>query len=150
MLGLLPYLKWLHILGAITRLGASLTFPIWLRLARREPSAVRFTVRGIEVIEKVANAGYATVLLSGVGMVLATNLPWTTPWLLSALVLFGVIGLVIGVFYLPTQKKLIGYAEQPASPEYLAAQKRAIAVMIVVIILVVSIEFLMTVKPALW
>jgi hypothetical protein len=45
---------------------------------------------------------------------------------------------------------LIGYAEQPASPEYLAAQKRAIAVMIVVIILVVSIEFLMTVKPALW
>lgn len=150
MLWLLPYLKWLHILGAIAGLGANLTFPVWLKLAKREPNAVRFTVYGIEVVEKVANAGYATVLLTGIGMVLITNIPWTTPWLLSALFLFGAIGIVIGSLYLPAQKKLNVYAEQPESPQYFAAQKRTVSIMITVIVLVVSIEFLMTVKPALW
>lgn len=150
MLWLLPYFKWLHILGAITGLGASLTFPLWLQLAKREPGAVRFTVHGIEFVEKLANVGYAIVLLTGIGMVLITNIPWTTPWLLSALILFGAIGVVIGLLYLPAQKKLNAYAGQPDSLEYFVAQKRAVSIMITVIVLVVSIEFLMTVKPALW
>jgi uncharacterized membrane protein len=150
MITLYSILKWLHVLGAIAGLGANFTYPIWLRLARSEPGATRFTVRGIESVEKIANAGYATVLITGVSMVLLAGISWTTPWLLSALVLFALIGIVIGVYYVPAQKKQHTLADRPTSPEYLAAEERASRVGVLVILLVVAIEFLMTVKPALW
>jgi uncharacterized membrane protein len=150
MLALLPYLRWLHILGAIAALGANFTYPIWLRLARKEPGATRFTVHGIEAVERVANAGYGLLLLTGIVMILVGNIPWTTPWLLSGIILFVVVGFIAGVFYLPAQKKQIALADKPTSPEYLAAEDRASRIGTLVILLVVLIEFLMTVKPALW
>ena len=42
MLALLPYLKWLHILSAIAALGANFTYPIWTRLAAKDPASTRF------------------------------------------------------------------------------------------------------------
>lgn len=149
MLALLPYLRWLHILGAIAALGANFTYPIWLRLARKEPSATAFTMRGIEAVERVANAGYVLLLLTGIAMILVGNIPWTTPWLLSGIVLFVVLGFIAGVFYVPAQKKQIAFAEKPSSPEYKAAEERANLIGTLVIVLVVLIEFLMTVKPTL-
>jgi len=150
MLALLPYLLWLHILGAITALGANFTYPIWLRLARREPEATRFTLHGIEAVEKVANTGYAILFLTGIAMLFVGNIPWTTPWVLSGLILFFVLGLIAGVFYIPAQKAQNALADKPTSPEYLAAEERTSRIGILVILLVVLIELLMTVKPALW
>lgn len=146
----MPYLKWLHILGAIAALGANFTYPIWLRLARREPGATQFTLHGIEAVERVANTGYALLFLTGVTMLLVGGIPWTTPWILSGLVLFFAVGFIAGVFYLPAQKAQNKLADNPTSPEYLAAEERTSRIGILVIILVVLIEFLMTVKPALW
>ncbi|MGH2582875.1 MAG: DUF2269 family protein [Anaerolineales bacterium] len=150
MLTLLPYLRWLHILGAIAALGANFTYPIWLRLARKEPDSTAFAVRGIEAVERVANAGYGLLLITGIAMILIGNIPWTTPWLLSGIVLFVVVGFTAGVFYVPAQKKQIAFADKPTSPEYLAAEERANRVGVLVILLVILIEFLMTVKPRLW
>ncbi|MEX2160693.1 MAG: DUF2269 family protein [Anaerolineales bacterium] len=150
MLALLPYLKWLHILGAIAALGANFTYPIWLRLARRDPVATRFTLHGIESVEKVANLGYALLFLTGVAMLLVGNIPWSTPWVLSSLVLFAVVGFIAGVLYIPVQKKQNALADKATSPEYLAAEERTNRIGILVILLVVLIEFLMTVKPRLW
>jgi uncharacterized membrane protein len=150
MASLYPYFKWLHILGAIAALGANFTYPIWLRLARKEPSSTRFTLHGIEAVEKIANAGYAILLLTGVAMVLLANIPWTTPWLLSALVLLAIVIFVVAAFYVPAQKKQQALVDKPTSAEYLAAEDRAARFGVLVILLVVAIEFLMTVKPALW
>ncbi len=150
MLVLLPYLKWLHILGAIAALGANFTYPIWLQLARKEPSATRFTLHGIEAVEKVANSGYAVLFLTGVAMLLVGGIPWTTPWVLTGLILFFVVGGSAGALYIPAQKKQNALADNPTSVEYLAAEDRASRIGAIVIILVVLIEFLMTVKPALW
>ena len=150
MLALLPYLLWLHILGAITALGANFTYPIWARLARREPESTRFTLQGIEAVEKVANAGYGVLFLTGIAMLLVSGIPWTTPWVLSGLILFFIVGAIAGLLYIPAQKKQAALSDKPTSPEYIAADERASRIGVLVILLVVLIEFLMTVKPALW
>jgi uncharacterized membrane protein len=150
LISLYPYLKWLHILGAIAGLGANFTYPVWLRLARRDPNATEFTLKGIESVEKVANAGYATVLITGVSMVLIAKIPWSTPWLLAALTLFATIGVVIAVLYIPAQREQNALAGQPTTAEYQRAEEKTSRAGVIVIILVVAIEFLMTVKPALW
>ncbi len=150
MLALLPYLLWLHILGAITALGANFTYPIWLRLARREPDSTRFALHGIEAVERIANAGYGVLFLTGIAMLFVGGIPWTTPWVLSGLILFFVVGAIAGLLYIPAQKKQNALAEKPTSPEYLATEERTSRLGILVILLVVLIEFLMTVKPTLW
>ena len=150
MLALLPYLKLLHILGAVTALGANFTYPIWLRLGRKETSATRFALHGIEAVEKVANSGYVVLLLTGVAMLYVGGIAWTTPWVLTGLILFFVVGGIAGVLYIPAQRKQNALSDNPTSSEYLAAEDRASRTGVVVIILVVIIEFLMTVKPALW
>lgn len=104
MFALLPYLKWLHILGAITALGANFTYPIWLRLARKDPASTRFTLHGIEAVERVANTGYAVLFLTGIALLLVGGISWTTPWVLAGLVLFLMVGFIAGVFYIPAQK----------------------------------------------
>lgn len=150
MIVLFPYLKWLHILGAIIGLGASFTYPLWLKLARRQPANTRFIVNGIESVEKVANLGYVTVLITGIAMMLVAGIPFTTSWLLTALILFVSIGIVVGVLYVPAQKNQAALADNPQSPEYLAAEERVTRILVAVILLVIVIEFLMTVKPRLW
>jgi len=150
MLAFLPYLKWLHILGAIAALGANFTYPIWLRLARREPESTRFTLHGIEAVERIANTGYGLLLLTGIAMLFVSGIPWTTPWVLSGLILFVIVGAIAGLLYIPAQKKQVALADKPTSPEYIAADERTSRIGILVILLVVLIEFIMTIKPALW
>jgi len=150
MLALLPYLKWLHILSAIAALGANFTYPIWTRLAAKEPASTRFTLRGIEAVEKLANAGYALLLITGIAILLVGNIPWTTPWVLSGLILFVIVGAIAGTLYIPAQRKQNALADKPTSPEYKAAEERTNRIGVLVILLVVLIEFLMTVKPHLW
>jgi uncharacterized membrane protein len=150
MLALLPYLKLIHILSAVAALGANFTYPIWTRLAAKQTGSTRFMLSGIEAVEKLANAGYALLLISGIAMIFVGNIPWTTPWLLSGLILFVVVGAIAGIFYIPAQRKQIALADKSTSPEYKAAEDRASRIGVLVILLVVLIEFLMTVKPALW
>jgi uncharacterized membrane protein len=150
MLALFPYLKWLHILAAIAALGANFTYPIWTRLAAKDPASTRFTLHGIEAVEKFANTGYALLLITGIAMLLVGGIPFSTPWVLSALILFAIVGAIAGMFYVPAQRKQIALADNTTSAEFLAAQERTNRIGILVILLVVLIEFLMTVKPALW
>ena len=150
MLALLPYLKWLHILSAIAALGANFTYPIWTRLAAKDPASTRFTLHGIEAVEKLANAGYALLLITGIAMLLVGGIPWTTPWVLSGIILFVIVGAIAGTLYVPAQRKQFALADNPTSAEYKAAEERTSRIGILVILLVVLIEFLMTVKPALW
>jgi hypothetical protein len=101
-------------------------------------------------LENWAGVGYGTLFVSGVAMVLLAGYAWTTPWILSALILFAVIGFIAGRLYGPALRSQVALADKPESADYKAAEDRAGKVGALLILLVVLIELLMTVKPALW
>jgi len=77
-------------------------------------------------------------------MLLVIPLPLTTPWLLTALILY-LACLPGGIFvYAPAIRKPLALAESPGVGSALPAGRSRVTVIAVVI------TFLMVVKPALW
>lgn len=147
------YLKWLHVLSAILAVGANATYGIWLSRAARAPDNLPFTLKSIKLLDdRVANPAYGLLLITGLVMVFTAPLPLTTPWLLTALVLYVVLVLV-GIFgYTPALRGQIRILEEEGfgSTNYQAQARRGTMLGIVLAILAISIVFLMVVKPALW
>jgi uncharacterized membrane protein len=146
-------LKWLHILAAITAVGANFTYGIWIARASKEPQVLPFVLRNISVIDRrVANPCYVLLLLTGVGMALAVRIPLTTPWLLTALILY-VLSALLGILaYAPVTRKRREILEKEGfdSPAYRAIAQQGTRLGIAVTLDVVIIVFLMVVKPVLW
>ena len=147
------YLKWLHILSAIIAVGANATYGIWLSRASRNPDNLPFTLKGIKMLDdRVANPAYGLLLITGLSMVFTVSFPLTTPWLLTALVLYGVLVLV-GLFgYTPALRRQIETLEVDgfSSPSYQAQARRGAVIGIILAVIAISIVFLMVVKPPLW
>src|SRR5512144_2182601 len=101
-------LKWLHVLSAIVAVGANITYGIWIARASRNPDFLPFTLRCIKLIDdRLANPAYGALLITGLLMVFTVRFPLTTPWLLTALVLYVLVALV-GLFgYTPTLRRQI-------------------------------------------
>lgn len=150
---LLLLVKWVHVLAAITAVGANVTYGIWIARASGDRNVLPFVLRNIRFIDnRVANPCYALLLLTGLMMALLLPIPLTTPWLLTALVLY-VAAALLGVFrYSPVIKRQIQVldAEGSDSPNYEAMAKQGRLLGIVTGIDVILIVFLMVVKPALW
>jgi uncharacterized membrane protein len=146
-------IKWLHVLAAITALGANLTYGVWLSLASRDQSSLAFALRGIRFLDnRIANPAYGLLLVTGLLTVYVGGLPLSTPWILVALVLY-VITVLVGILgFSPALRRQITFAEShgPSSPEYQQAARQGLQFGILTIALVVAIVFLMVVKPALW
>jgi uncharacterized membrane protein len=146
-------LKWLHVLAAIVAVGANVTYGIWIARASRSPEALPFTLRGIKLIDdRVANPAYGLLLVTGFLMVFTVRLPLTTPWLLTALVLFVLVGLVGSLGYTPTLRRQIQVLDSEGfhSPNYQALARRGTILGVVLAVLVIIIVYLMVVKPGLW
>jgi uncharacterized membrane protein len=147
------YLKWLHVLSAILAVGANATYGIWLARASQNPDNLPFTLKSIKLLDdRVANPAYGLLLLTGLGMAFAAPLPLTTPWLLTGLILYGVL-VLFGLFgYTPALRGQIRIleAEGFSSPNYQARARRGTMLGIVLAVLAIAIVFLMVVKPALW
>jgi uncharacterized membrane protein len=146
-------LKWLHVLAAIVAVGANVTYGIWIARASRNPEALPFTLRGIKLIDdRVANPAYGLLLVTGLLMMFTIGLPLTTPWLLTALVLFILVVLVGLLGYTPTLRRQIQLLESEGfhSSSYQAVARRGATLGIVLGVLVVAIIYLMVVKPGLW
>lgn len=151
---LYPIIKWLHILAAITAVGSNISYGIWISRASRRPEALPFTLGGIRLIDnRVANPAYGLLLVTGLLMVFVGRLPLlTTPWLLTALILYALL-VLIGLFgYTPTLKQQIQLLESKGSTssEYQAVARRSTTLGVVLVVLAVAIVFLMVVKPPLW
>ena len=149
-----PILKWLHILAAITAVGANITYGIWISRAARRPESLLFTLSSIKFIDdRVANPSFGLLLITGLLMVFTVRMPLLrTPWLLTALVLYGLL-VLIGLFgFTPSLKRQLQILESqgPTSSEYQAVAGRGTVLGILLILLAVVIVFLMVVKPALW
>jgi uncharacterized membrane protein len=149
----LPFLKWLHVLSAVIAVGSNATYGIWIALASRDAKALPFTLRTIKIIDdRLANPAYGVLLITGLAMAFFLPVPLTTPWLLTALVLFVIMGALAAFGYTPTLKNQIRLIEEkgPASPEFEAASKRGRLLGMILGLFAVAILFLMVVKPALW
>ena len=145
--------KWIHVLAAITAVGANITYGIWIGRASKEPNFLPFVLRNIKFIDdRVANPGYGLLLLTGLTMAFLAPIPLTTPWLLTGLTLYVIAGL-LGVFaYSPIVKRQIQLLDNEGigSPNYQAVANRARLLGMLVGLDVIIIVFLMVVKPALW
>ena len=146
-------LKWLHVLSAIIAVGANATYGIWLARAGRDAAHLPFTLRTVKMIDdRMANPSYALLLITGLAMVFTVPFPITTPWIMSGLILYGVL-FVIGLFgYTPTLRKQIALAESegPQSAAYQAMARRGTILGIVLAVIAVAVVFLMVTKPPLW
>lgn len=146
-------LKWLHVLAAIVAVGSNVTYGIWIVRASRTPEALSFTLPGIKLIDdRLANPAYGLLLVTGLLMVFIGNLPLTTPWLLTALILYVILVLVGLGGYTPTLRRQIRILESQGfnSPTYQALARRGAVLGVVLAILAIVIVFLMVVKPGLW
>ncbi len=150
---LYPYLKWLHVLSAIVAVGANATYGVWLARASRDPETLPFTLKGIKLLDdRMANPAYGLLLITGLWMALTAPLPLTTPWLLTSLVLYGIL-VMLGLFgYTPVLRMQIRLLEAQGfdSPAYRAQARLETVLGIILAVLAIGIVFLMVVKPALW
>ena len=150
---LFPLLKWLHVVSAIVAVGANVTYGIWLARASRSTEVLPFTLRTIRLIDnRLANPAYVLLLITGLSMAFVLPLPLTTPWLLTALILYAIL-VVVGLgAYTPTLRRQIQVLENEGfqSAGYQLLARRGTLLGIAVAILVMIIVFLMVVKPALW
>ena len=146
-------LKFLHVLAAIVAVGANVTYGVWLARAARDPGHLAFALRGVKTLDdRLANPAYGVLLITGVALLLAGGLPWTTPWLLTSLVLYAVL-LLLGLrMYTPVLRNQIALleAESPNSEAYrrLAARGQRLGALIAVVVLLII--YLMVTKPVLW
>jgi uncharacterized membrane protein len=148
-----PILKWMHVLLAITALGANITYGVWLSRAARAPEHLPFILRGIKVLDdRIANPAYGLLLVTGFGMAAVGRIPFTTPWLLTGVILYVVLVLIGLLGYTPTLRRQIAALDAggATAPEYHRLSARATRLGIVLAVLAVVIVFVMVTKPALW
>jgi uncharacterized membrane protein len=146
-------IKWLHVLAAIAALGSNITYGLWMVRASREPAVLPFTLRTIKIIDdRLANPAYGVLLITGFAMVWVSDFPLHTAWLEAALTLYVVMFLLAVFGYTPTLKRQIAALERGGidSPEYRAAAARGRLLGAILGVVVITIVFLMVVKPALW
>ncbi len=112
-------LKWVHVLSAIVAVGANITYGIWLTRASRSPDVLPFALRTVKLIDdRLANPAFGLLLVTGLSMLFVLPLPLTTPWVLTALVLYGIVVLVAVLGFTPTLRREIEVlaSEGVASP----------------------------------
>jgi len=145
--------KWLHVLLAITALGANATYGVWASLAARDPQHLPFALRGLRVLDnRVANPAYGLLLVTGLAMAGMGKIPLWTPWLLTGLILYAILVVIGLVAYTPTLRQQIQALDAggPNSPEYQRLATRAARIGVFLVIIGVIIVFVMVTKLALW
>ena len=145
--------KWIHVLSAITAVGANATYGIWISRARREPAVLPFVLHSIKLIDdRVANPLYALLLLTGLTMAFIIPIPLNTPWLMTALILYAIATILGMAVFVPIFRRQIQLTEREGieSPRYQAAARQGMVLGLIVGLDVLVIIFLMVVKPALW
>jgi uncharacterized membrane protein len=150
---LLLIVKWIHVLAAIAAVGANVTYGIWIRRATREPGMLPFVLQGIRVIDRrLANPSYGVLLLTGLIMAYLLPIPLSTPWLLTAIVLYALAAFLGAFAYAPTMREQRKQLEAGGieSARFKMASRRGARLGLLVTLDVAAIVFLMVVKPALW
>src|SRR5256886_10469512 len=108
MFSLYVVLKFIHILSAITAVGANITYGVWSARSQSDPAHLGFALKGIKFIDdRIANPAYGVLLLTGLVMVFLGRWAITSLWIILALLLFAAVVVVAVAFYSPLLAKLI-------------------------------------------
>lgn len=171
-MNLLPWFLFAHILGAIIAFGPTFSFPIIGRLGAAEREHANFATRLSSALSRVQVVPFAILQgITGVGIIVTGSIDvMALPWLLIAIVLY-LIALGYALFVqTPTVKRVIamtaggppsggapaaapggpppGGAPAGPPPELRALIRRVQLGGLFLMALIVSIVFLMVLKPA--
>lgn len=145
-------LKLVHVLSAIVAVGTNVTYFLWLAAMRnRSQPEQSFALETIKKLDsRLANPAYGILPLTGAIMILVSDgVELTTFWILAAIVLYALVGVIAGVFFAPSlrrQTELVT-TDGPASSAYEAAARRTRTTGLITMLPVAGILYLMVLKP---
>src|SRR6266545_4082431 len=148
-MSMLVLLKVIHVLAAITAVGANLTYTYWLRYAGVDRDRLAWTLKGIGRLDnRIATPAYIVLFLTGFLMVIGGAFSFQTGWIAAAIALY-VLVVVVGVaFYSPALRRQIAEAEaDPTSPAYASIARRTNLFGVITTVVVLIIVVLMVAKP---
>ena len=143
-------LKVVHVLAAITAVGANLTYAFWLRRAGTDDrDRLVWTIQSIRRLDNlIATPAYVVVLLTGLGMVISGAFSFSTGWIQVAIALYVLVVILSIALYAPALRRQLAEAEKdPHAEAYGAAATRSNVLGLVVILIVLVIIVLMVTKP---
>lgn len=142
-------LKFVHVVLAILAVGYNLSYGVWRALARDDREHLRFVLGGILTLDRIANAGYGLLLVTGLTMVFLHDVPLTTFWVSTAISLYILVAITGAVVYSRVARRQSALLETvgPADPSYRATSRTATSLGVLLSLLVLAIVFLMVVKP---
>jgi Predicted integral membrane protein (DUF2269) len=143
-------IKFFHILIAILALGTSAGLGIVLEFYGSHPAHGLFLLRAIaRIVALFVIPGYVLMLVTGLWMV-NLSWPWTTHWILAALVLWslGIALLSLSLSVLRKQVRLF-QAEGLTSPAYVRASLLGRGLGAATGLVVVILLYLMVFKPGM-
>ena len=148
-MSLIVLLKLVHVLAAITAVGANVTYTFWIRVAGRDRDRLVWTLNAIRRLDNtIANPAYVVLLVTGVLMVLAGAFSFETGWIAAAIALYVILVVVGFTLYSPALKRQIAEAQRdPVSPAYEAAARRSNGFGLLTLVIVLVIVTLMVTKP---
>lgn len=143
-------LKVVHVLSAITAVGANLTYAFWLGRAGRDRDRLVWTIEAVRRLDsRVANPAYIAVLITGIGMVLGGAYSFETGWIAVSIVLYIATALMGILAFAPAIRRQLAQAEaDPTSEAYAAAARRSNFLGLATTALAVIIVVLMVAKPS--
>ena len=143
--------KLLHVLLAVTALGANLTYGVWFFRANRQPAFAPAALRGIKFIDdRIANPAYLLLLPTGALMVQHGGYGFGTHWIAWAMGLWLVAILAAYLGYTPVLRAQIAAVDREGidGPAARALAVRGQIWAGVLAVLVLTILVLMVFKPA--
>jgi uncharacterized membrane protein len=144
-------LKLVHVLSAIVAVGTNVTYFVWLgAMKRRAQPEQSFALQTIKTLDsRLANPAYGILPLTGVIMIFSDAVELTTFWIIGAIVLYALVGVIAGVFFAPSlrrQTELVATGDV-ASGAYEAASQRTRMTGLLTMLPVAGILYLMVMKP---
>jgi uncharacterized membrane protein len=117
--------KALHIIAVLGAFGLPLAYPLLLPYLRRTHPESLAGVHEAQLWlnQRVTGPGIGLILIFGIYLASKGHY-WSEVWVSVPLVILFVIGGIGGAIVNPAVKKLIGLAQNPASPEYAAEFER--------------------------
>ena len=152
MFSLYVVLKFIHVLSAITAVGANITYGVWSARSQADPTHLGFALKGIKFLDdRIANPAYGVLLLTGLLMIFIGNLSITTLWIIVALLLFVILVVLAVAVYSPLLRELIKLVDagDTSSPEFsrLSGRNRIMGPAFGVIVVLILV--MMVFKPTL-
>lgn len=117
-----------HIAAAAVAVGTSVSLPLWIDAAEREPAHLAFTLRRVRWLDRhVATPAYGVVALSGLAVVLSRGISLTQGWLVASIVIYLAIAIAGFALYRPVSRARLAAVDRggPSDPDYVRARRRA-------------------------